>query len=224
MFAAKPDPRSKETLAERERIAQDLRETLLSFLSVSAQMHAAVDHLPAESAARPRFSRALQAMDRALEEGGRAVRGLHFSQDQVPSLGHALASVPHELGLPTKVGFRVVVAGQPRELKTGLFEELYRIGREAILNAYRHSGATQIETEIEYCAKELRIAVRDNGCGIDLQVLEQGRHWGLLGMREREERIGGRLRLLSRAALGTEVELSIPSRLAFEERETRAAG
>jgi signal transduction histidine kinase len=116
------------------------------------------------------------------------------------------------------VGFRVVVHGQERKLRAGLFEDVYRIGREAIFNAYRHSRAKSIEAEIEYRPTELRIAIRDNGCGIDVHELYRlnNGHRGLRGMRERAERIGARLRLLSKATLGTEVELCVPNRLAFE--------
>jgi signal transduction histidine kinase len=110
-------------------------------------------------------------------------------------------------------------------LKLGLHDEVYRIGREAIVNAYRHSQARVIETEVEYRPTDLRIAVRDNGCGIDPQDLKWGRngHWGLQGMRERAERIGARLRLWSRVALGTEVELCVPGQIAFAQSGGRAA-
>jgi len=135
------------------------------------------------------------------------------------SLGPAFASVPTELGLPSAVGFRVVVEGRPRALKASLRDEVYRIGLEAIVNAYRHSCAEDIETDIEFCPTELRIAVRDNGCGIDPEKVQWGRNgqWGLQGMRERAEQIGARLRILSRVALGTEVVLSVPGRIAFEQ-------
>jgi len=95
--------------------------------------------------------------------------------------------------------FRVVVEGQQKKLKAGLRDEIYRIAREAIINAYRHSGAKNIETEIEYRPSELRICVRDNGCGIDSQELERGRngHWGLRGMRERAASSGGNFCLTS---------------------------
>jgi signal transduction histidine kinase len=204
-------------LAERTFIAQELHDTLLQgFFAVSMQLRATVDHLPADSAAKGQFDSALQTMDRVLEEGRRAVRGLRTPREYCHTLGQDLAGVPSELCLPSTVGFRVVVEGQQRELKAGPRDELYRIGREAIFNAYRHSRAKHIEAEIEYRTAQLRIAVRDNGCGIDPQLLEQDGHWGLRGMRERAERIGARLRILSRAALGTEVELCVPGRVAFE--------
>ena len=134
------------------------------------------------------------------------------------TLGQALAGIPKQLGFPSVTRFRVVVEGQPRELKPPLREDVYRISREAIANAYQHSHARDIETQIEYRATGLRVAVRDNGCGIDPKQLasERSGRWGLQGMRERADRMGARLRVLSRTALGTEVELCVPGRLAFE--------
>ena len=75
-------------------------------------------------------------------------------------------------------------------------DEVYRIGREALVNAFRHSGAAEIEVEVEYAVSHLRVRVRDDGRGIDDEVLRSGRegHWGLSGMRERAERIGARFK------------------------------
>ena len=97
-------------------------------------------------------------------------------------------------------------------------DEVYRIGREAVVNAFRHSRAGAIEVVLEYGSRQLRVLIRDDGCGIDPQVLDKGRegHWGLSGMRERTEEIGARLRLFSAADAGTEVELFIPGHIAFE--------
>jgi signal transduction histidine kinase len=219
--ATQNEARTGEQLAERQRIAQELHDTLLQgFFAVSIQLHTAMDLLPVDCPANAHFSTALESMERALEEGRRAVQGLRSSNEDFPSLGQALAAVPNDLGLPSAVGFRVVVEGRQRELRAGLRYELYRIGREAIVNAYRHSRAKEIETEIQYRPKGLRIAVRDNGCGIHPQELqrEPEGHWGLRGMRERAERIGARLRILSRVALGTEVELCVPDGIAFQQR------
>jgi signal transduction histidine kinase len=214
------DADGKARVAERIRIAQELHDTLLQgFFAFSLQLHGAVSDLPADSAAKPRFADLLQSFDRALEQGRLAVQGLRSPSENLTSLDRAFAGVPSELGLPSAVGFRVIVEGRQRALKAMVRDEVYSIGREAIVNAYRHSQAKHIETEIEYRSAELRIAVRDNGRGIDPRELKWGRsgHWGLQGMRERAERIGARLRVLSRVALGTEVELWVPSRIAFEQ-------
>jgi signal transduction histidine kinase len=111
-----------------------------------------------------------------------------------------------------------VVEGPQRELKAGLRDEVYRIAREAIINAYRHSGAKSIEAQIVFRPTELRITVRDNGKGMDAQDVQRERtgHWGLQGMRERANCIGAHLRVLSRTATGTEVDLCVPGRIAFE--------
>jgi signal transduction histidine kinase len=107
----------------------------------------------------PRLTKALHVMDHALEDGRRTVQGLRSPDLNFPSLGHALAGVPNELGMPAVVGFRVVVEGRQRELREGLGHELYLIGREAIFNACRHARAKQIETAIEYRPTELRISL-----------------------------------------------------------------
>jgi signal transduction histidine kinase len=212
--------------AERKRIAQELHDTLLQgFLAVSMQLHAAVDRLPADHAETRLFTDILQLTNRVLDEGRCALQALRLPNGHASSLGEAFSHVPNNLGFPSKVDFRVIVLGREKELRDGLLDEVYRIGREAIANACLHSRATEIETEVEYRPTELRIAVRDNGCGINSRVLRTGQngHWGLQGMRERAERIGARLRLWSRTALGTEVELCVPGRLAFVPMEGRAA-
>jgi signal transduction histidine kinase len=95
-------------------------------------------------------------------------------------------------------------------------DEVYRIAREALVNAFRHSGAAAIEVEIEYSA-DLRVLVRDDGRGIDARVVEKGAdgHWGLSGMRERADRIAAVVRVFTRASAGTEVELTVPGHIAF---------
>ena len=87
------------------------------------------------------------------------------------------------------------------------------------MNAFRHSGARNIEVEISYLGRGLTVVIKDDGRGIDPAILRSGRegHWGLPGMRERADRIGARLTLRSREGSGTEVELSLPARVAFSD-------
>jgi signal transduction histidine kinase len=213
--------RFEERLAERVRIAQELHDTLLQgFLSASMQLHVAADALPADSAAKTSLNRVLQLMGRVIEEGRNAVRGLRSSQADSLDLERAFSRIKDELAIHDEVAFRVVVEGRRRALHPIFRDEVYRIGREAVVNAFRHSQARNVEVEIGYAAKQFRFLVRDNGRGIDPKVLQSGRegHWGLPGMRERAERIGGQLSVWSRAAAGTEVELTVPSHLAFQAR------
>jgi len=221
------DACSEERLAERTRIARELHDTLLQgFLSASMQLHAAVDQLPDDRAiGKSRFIRVLELLDRVIDEGRNALQGLRSSGERLTSIGEAFATVPNDLGLFPTADFRLLVQGREKELRAGVRDEVYRIGREAIINAFRHSGATEIEVEIEYRITELRIVVRDNGSGIAPAVLQHGcdGHWGLQGMRERAERVGAQLRLWSGVARGTEIELRVPGQVAFEQLASLAA-
>ena len=219
--------RFEERLAERTRIAQELHDTLLQgFVSASMQLHVADDHLPVDSSAKPLVGQVLALMGQVIEEGRNAVRGLRSTNGNATDLDQAFSRIREEFPMHSEMGFRVIVEGTPRPLRPIVRDEVYRIGREALSNAFRHSHANDIELELEYAANYLRVLIRDNGGGIDSDILQAGRegHWGLSGMKERTERIGGRLKVLSRVAAGTEVELSVPSQLAFESRPHGKAG
>jgi ligand-binding sensor domain-containing protein/signal transduction histidine kinase len=216
------DVRFQERLAERTRIAQELHDTLLQgFLSASMQVHVAADRTPDESPAKPILTRALELMRQVIDEGRNAVRGLRSHQTALLDLEHAFSKIPLEFLSDqhlSEIDFRVVVAGERRLLKPLLRDEVYRLGREALVNAFRHAHAARIEMELKYSPSRFSMMVRDNGCGIHPSVLSTGKagHWGLVGMRERAERIGARLHVRSSAAAGTEVELSVPGHLAFQ--------
>jgi signal transduction histidine kinase len=218
--------RFEERLGERTRIAQELHDTLLQgFLSASMQLHVAVDRLPPDSPAKSPLGRVLQLMGQVIDEGRNAVQGLRSPQSGSLNLEQAFARTQQELAIEGDAGFRVIVIGQPRPLHPMLRDEVYRIGREALVNAFRHSRAKSIEIELEYAASWLRVVVRDNGCGIDPPMLQSGRqgHWGLSGMRERAERVGAKLQVWSRPAAGTEVQLSVPSQVAYQSVSSRRA-
>ena len=211
--------RFEERVAERTRIARDLHDTVLQgIVSAAMQLNVAVDQLPANSPATLRLSRVLELMRHVMKEGRNAVRGLRSSNSDSDDLGQAFSRIPQDLGIEVQTEFRVIVLGSARKLHPLIRDEVYQIGRELVVNAFRHSRASFIEVELEYAPKRFRLVVRDNGCGIDPQVLHAGRegHWGLQGVRERAERVGARLRVWSRAAAGTEVAMSIPGSIAFE--------
>ena len=100
--------------------------------------------------------------------------------------------------------------------------KIYRIAGEALRNAFRHAEATQVVVEIRYDRRQFRVRVRDNGKGIDAELLQNSKpgHWGLVGMRERARLIGGGLEVWSDGGIGTEVELILPSSLAYSARSS----
>ena len=122
------------------------------------------------------------------------------------SFSDLLLEVRPERGLR----LRIFIDGKRQALRPAIQEQLFLIGREAAMNALRHSQATKIEVEVQYLRDLLRVFVRDNGRGIDPEAVqkESDSHWGLRGMRDRAETIGARFEIRSRSAAGTEVELS----------------
>jgi signal transduction histidine kinase len=210
--------RFEERLDERTRIAQELHDTLLQgFLSASMQLHVAAENLPAGSPARASLERVLDLMRRVIEEGRNALRGLRSATSTPDDLAQAFAGIQQEFAVTGEAEYRVIVEGQPRALAPTVRDEVYRIVREALVNAFRHSGAARVELQLEYAPGGLNVHVLDDGRGIDQRVVSMGTegHWGLPGMRERAERIGARLKVSTRVAAGTEVELSIPAAVAF---------
>jgi signal transduction histidine kinase len=216
--------RFEERLAERTRIAQELHDTLLQgFLSASMQLDVVVDQLPEDSKAKPRLERVLDLTRQVIDEGRNAIRGVRLSNHSSQDLAVALSNINQELNTKSEVLFKVIVEGSPRVIHPIVRDELYRIGREAIVNAFRHSRAKNITVEVSYLENQLRLLIRDNGCGIDADTLETGRegHWGLSGIRERAERVKARVKLRSRVGSGTEVELSVPASVAFQDQSGR---
>jgi signal transduction histidine kinase len=156
----------------------------------------------------------------AITEGRDAVQGLRATTTERNDLATAIRTLAEEL---TAEGggdelLRVEVQGTPRSLHPILRDEVFRITAEALRNALRHAQAKQIEVELRYDERYLRLRVRDNGKGIDAAVLGRGGregHFGMRGMRERANLIGGKLTVWSAPGSGTEMELSVPSSHAY---------
>ena len=104
-------------------------------------------------------------------------------------------------------------AGPIDQLPQSVEEELLRIGQEAITNAARHARATSIQVDLRQEADSVRLHVRDNGCGFDVDAMWSSAtgHYGLTGMQERAARAGGRVTVNS-SSTGTHVEAFVPCR------------
>jgi signal transduction histidine kinase len=211
--------RLAEQLAERERIARELHDALLQSVGgLILQFQTAAERIPLDDPTRQMLEEALKQSDDVLSEGRERLLELRVISAAAKELPQALAAVGLELRQDHAAEFRVVVNGNPRELHAMVREELYRIGREAIANCFEHANAERCETEINYDSSQLRIGIRDDGCGVDGTILElrqrTGR-WGLPGMYERAREIGAHLEVWSRPGAGTEVEVRVPALIAY---------
>ena len=217
--------RLEERVSERSRIARDLHDTLLqSFQGLVFRFQAARYQLPnrPEEASKTLDS-ALVSADQAIAEGRRAIQELRSGSSEESNLEQMLLATARELASSQNGGsappLRVIVEGRRRVERAMIREEIYRIARELLRNAYRHAHAQSIEAELRYENAAFLLIVRDDGKGIDSKVLkDRGRagHWGLPGMYERAEGIGARLEIWSEEGAGTEVRLTVPETIAYE--------
>ncbi|HEY4081515.1 MAG TPA: two-component regulator propeller domain-containing protein [Burkholderiaceae bacterium] len=214
-------------VAERTRIARDLHDTLLQrFHGLLLQFQAAFNLLPD----RPRESKqvladAIDQVAEAITEGRDTVQGLRTSTQETNDLADSLRTLAGDLANETGhvAAVRVEVQGTPQALQPLVRDEVFRIAGEAMRNAVHHADAKQIDVEIHYDTRCLRVQVRDDGKGIDPEVLRAGSkegHFGLSGMRERAELVGVKLTVRSVVGAGTEVDFSVPGAQAYSRTST----
>jgi signal transduction histidine kinase/ligand-binding sensor domain-containing protein len=216
---------------ERTRIARELHDTLLQGLhGLMFQFQAARNMLPRHpDQAEDAFDNAIGATEQAISESEDAIRDLRSEQCRDSDLVELLTSTAEELAtleaanrvVPT---FRATEEGQRQDLAPILQNEVYRIAREVLRNAFRHAEATRIEAEIRYDSRTFRLRIRDDGKGIDPQILAEGGrpgHWGLPGIQERARRMRADLDFWSAPEAGTEVQLSVPADVAYKKERNR---
>ena len=120
--------------------------------------------------------------------------------------------------------YQLLVEGSSKSLHPLLRDDIYRIAREAVGNAFRHARAKLVEVEVRYDPTMLRLRVRDDGIGIDPHVLatdRNGRHWGIPGMKERATALGAEIDLWSELGAGTEIEIRVPAATAYVRRPAK---
>jgi signal transduction histidine kinase len=215
----------EERLSERARIARELHDTLLqSFQGLILNFQRTRNLLPGRpDQAIESLDTALDKAERAIMEGRDAIHDMRASTHADGDFAEAISLLGKELASenehPASPSFRVVVEGSPKAIHQVVRDEIYRIAREALRNAYGHAHARTIEAEIRYEEKLLRVRIRDDGVGINERLLgEAGRagHYGLKGMRERATHIGAQLDVWAEQGAGTEIELRVPDRIAYK--------
>jgi signal transduction histidine kinase len=167
---------------------------------------------------------ALDGAEEAIVEGRDAIHDLRSPTISAKTLAEEITALGEELAAKVTnqeepVQFRTVVEGSAYTLRPTAHIDIFRITREAIRNAFIHSQGRLIETEIAYTESLFRLRIRDDGKGIDPDErvrAERTGHWGLRGMRERAERLGGELEVWSEPGAGTEIELRVPASISYE--------
>src|SRR5271156_288829 len=223
--------RLEERVNERTRIARELHDTLLqSFQVLLLRFQSVLKVLPERPVeAEQRLERALDQATKAIAEARDSVQGLRLSALETNDLVQSITTIGEELSAggtdPNSPAIHVEVGGAPKNLKPIVRDEVYRVAGEALRNAFRHAQALYIVVEIRYDEREFRLRVHDDGKGIDEDAARRrtsAGHFGLHGMHERAEMVGGRLDVWSKVDSGTELQLTIPAAIAYAASPRRA--
>lgn len=205
-------------IAERERIARELHDTLLQGVQgLILRFHALANRAPIDSGLREPMRSAIDRAEQVLSESRARVRELRTTAT-ADDFGQAILEVAKSAISGDSPRFALTIEGAPRSLTQRAEEELLRILEEAIRNSVRHASARDIQVVLSYGRNELALTIRDDGVGISEASRTSGaqqQHFGLLGMRERAERLGGKLKLSSRENGGTEITAIVPKHAAY---------
>ena len=207
-----------ERLQERTRIARELHDTLLQgMLGVSMQMYAASQQVSVPESISSMLGHTSQRLRDIAEQSRKAVEDLRSPSTIPDPLETRLSLAFADLNLPADAKPIISSVGKRKDLRPLVQIEVEQVAREAIANAVQHSGANVIRLDIIYQPAHFFVSVSDNGCGIDQRTQKLGRqgHWGITGMRERAESIGGSLRILPNVPRGTVVEISLRGTMAY---------
>ena len=214
--------RQEVRLAERDRIARDLHDTLLqSTEGLILKVYMAAQQLPPGDPTRAFLTRSVDQAEELAVEGRQKLLGLTQHSRPRLELSQALAALGLEISADTTTTFSAVKKGRVRRLTAAAWDEVFSIAREAINNAFRHADAQHIEAVVTYASCTLTVRVRDDGRGIPKEVnlvLGKPSHFGLRAMRERAAELNAELLIDTGADRGTAVCLVVRSSVAYARR------
>lgn len=201
-------------LAERNRIARDLHDTLAQgFAGIAFQLEAVATKLTdAPTQAQQHLNLALNMVRHSLGEARRSVMNLRSAALDNGDLATALAESARQMVGQKPVDVLVQTVGLARPMPPKIENHLLRVGQEAITNSLKHGHAATIQIKLSYQPQTVVLRIQDDGLGFETPAAHRpnGAHFGLLGMRERAKQMGARLDLKSSPGKGTEVEVEVP--------------
>ncbi|MDX2061333.1 MAG: two-component regulator propeller domain-containing protein [Gemmatimonadales bacterium] len=210
--------RSAAIHEERSRLAREIHDSLLQgFGGIALELHAASARLALPPDQQPLLDRVLLLIDRTLTQARDVVWDIRQPGAADEELTTACEASAERTFAGCSTVVRVARRGELRPLSRSVQTECLRIVDEALMNVRKHAEATTVQVDLDYRPRELVLTVRDDGRGFDPEaVARRPGHWGLLGIRERAERIGASLVLTSRPGEGTRFSLVVPN-----QRESR---
>lgn len=199
-------------LEERNRIAREIHDTLAqAFTGIGMQLQAATRFLTTKpEQAQSCIARAHTLAHEGLAAARRSVWALQPEAAEYSDLSGALRRITEQITADTSVQAEVCVQGTPRALPPDVGLNLLRIAQEALTNALRYAQAHRIQVTIAYELDRVRLCVQDDGQGFDPQMQMGRGGFGLVGMRQRAEHLGGELTITSQPQGGTEVTVVTP--------------
>jgi signal transduction histidine kinase len=201
-------------LEERNRMAREIHDTLAQgFVGIALQLQAVEKALPdAPDTAKQHLGLAQSMVSHSLVEARRSVWDLRAQALETSDLVTALSETARQMTEGASVRAEVRVVGSPRRLPVQVENNALRIGQEGLTNALKHAQAREIVIELKFEANNLQVSVKDDGRGFSTEgvLATADGHFGLLGIRERVEHVGGQLILRSCEGAGTEIVATIP--------------
>jgi signal transduction histidine kinase len=208
--------RVRAVLIERSRLAREIHDTVIqgcTGISVLLEAYSSMQP-PQTEAQRQILDVARRQAQETIDEARDAVWNLrHSGQEDALGLGHALRVDVEQLVRDFDVDLEFSVVGDEGPVDPAIARESMMTTREAVRNALLHARPSSIRVGLRYLAGGFSISVSDDGCGFPVTApeIQSGRHFGLVGMRERVEQAGGSFSLASADGAGTQLSLSFPA-------------
>lgn len=206
------ESRFKAVLAERNRIAREIHDTLAQGLVAVSMQLQLVGRILSQStdAARQHLDQAQELVRAGLDDARRAIWELRSQNTENQDLASQLLQTAERVTAPSEIKTQVQVHGTYRPLPAPVEKELLRIAQEAVTNVVRHAAATHIEILLNFTPRSVKMTIIDDGHGFapDAPSIANG-HFGITGMKERAQQIGGSLTVTSKEGEGTQVQVEV---------------
>jgi ligand-binding sensor domain-containing protein/signal transduction histidine kinase len=205
--------RFKAVLEERNRLAREMHDTVIQGCTSISALLEAISSLRRENLALQEnlLDHARMQVRSTIDEARQAVWNLRHKEDFVADLGNSAAAIAARTSEEFGIAVHCTEEGRPFSVRGSLARELLMVIREAVYNGALHGHPRCIEIKLVYTRDELDSSIHDDGCGFDPSArrAEGAQHYGIEGMRERVERMGGRISIVSAPKRGTTVSFTV---------------